>query len=120
MTVSTVLSRADADRTFTVDGQTKPRVVEVRVFAPDTPGSYPVVFWSHGHFGRPSDEASILPRQWADQGYIVVVPTHLESIEHPDQRGVLNDRFPPESAQSSIQRTEEMKFLLDDTRCPNF
>ena len=57
---------------------------------------------------------SILPRQWADQGYIVVVPTHLESIEHPDQRGVLNDRFPPESAQSSIQRAEEMKFLLDE------
>ncbi len=113
MAVTTTLTLVDADRSYTVLGQTKVRAVEFTVHAPDAPGTYAVIVWSHGHFGGPTGEGAYTPRMLADLGYIVVAPTHLDSLRHPDQGSLVNDRFPSDDRQSAIQRVEDMRFALD-------
>jgi Ca2+-binding RTX toxin-like protein len=108
--ITVQLTLTDAGRTYVSGGRTLVREVEVRVFAPDKPGDYPVVFWGHGFGASPSGAASTLPRLWADQGYIVVVPTHLDSGDHPNR---------PTSGLGSLttlHRVDDMQFLADSFR----
>lgn len=56
--------------------------VNTYVYAPDTPGEYPVIVYSHGTQGfadqsNPNFTTS-LPLYWASQGYIVILPAHAE------------------------------------------
>lgn len=87
--------------------------IEVRVVAPSTPGEYPVVYWSHGHFSNPSGGGISDPLALADRGFIVVVPTHLDSVDHPDQHpfAPLGDRFPVSDPDSTLYRIQDMDHL---------
>jgi len=63
--------------------------IELRATYPKEPGSYPVVIFSHGAGGS-SSAATPLVRYWASHGYIIIAPTHADSIElykrqHPEE-----------------------------------
>jgi predicted dienelactone hydrolase len=52
--------------------------LQVRVTAPTTGGNLPVVVFSHG-FGWSMDGYAPLAQHWAEHGFVVVQPTHLDS-----------------------------------------
>jgi Ca2+-binding RTX toxin-like protein len=117
MSVTATLSITDTGRMYTYVqagvSVTHERTVTFDVFAPSTPGNYPVVFWSHGHLLATSGANFNIPSQWADAGYIVVVPTHLDSVDNPEQGSSLDDRFPLTDPEWSVQRVEDMEFAYD-------
>ena len=52
--------------------------LQVRVSAPTTGGNLPVIVFSHG-FSQSMDGYDPLARFWAEHGFVVVQPTHLDS-----------------------------------------
>ena len=48
------------------------------MYAPDTPGTYKVIVFSHGIGGSPS-AAAALAAEWTAKGYIVLAPAHPDS-----------------------------------------
>jgi Chlorophyllase enzyme len=52
--------------------------LQARVTAPTTGSELPVVIFSHG-FGESMDGYAPLAEFWAEQGFVVVQPTHLDS-----------------------------------------
>ncbi len=87
------------------------RSMDVRVVTPDTPGTYPVVFYSHGHSANPGTVGSTNARALADQGYIVVLPTHIDSAANP---AVLRDAYPIENPASTLHRVADIKYAFDN------
>ncbi len=57
------------------------RDISVRVSYPKAPGRFPVVVYSHGAFCYPQLYAAITDR-WVANGYVVVLPDHLDSPNH--------------------------------------
>jgi predicted dienelactone hydrolase len=53
--------------------------LHLRVYYPQGPGAYPVIIFSHGA-GGDKDVALELLRYWAAHGYVVIAPTHADSI----------------------------------------
>ncbi len=115
MTQEFAFSQADADHTFTYtnfQGQevTLTRTVTGTIFAPDAPGTYPVVFYSHGHFGSPTGGAAVNARALAEQGYIVIAPRHLDSLDFPP---AIRSAFPLDEPASTLHRIADIRFLFD-------
>jgi len=59
----------------------------VGVYTPATPGAYPLIVYSHGGLADPDNAANLL-RAWADQGYVVLAPTHADSQERQGNGGL--------------------------------
>ncbi len=87
------------------------RSMDVRVVTPDSLGTYPVVFYSHGHSANPGTAGSTNARALADQGYIVVLPTHIDSAANP---AVLRDAYPIENPASTLHRVADIKYAFDN------
>ena len=85
--------------------------IDVRIVAPAIPGDYPVVYWSHGHFSQPYGAGISDPQALADRGFIVIMPVHLDSLDHPDQGSLLNDRFPVGDPASTLYRIADINHL---------
>jgi dienelactone hydrolase len=89
--------------------QTIARSIEVRIFAPDAPGTYPTILYSHGLGGSPFANAGNVARDLAALGYIVVAPTHLDSLRTPSD---IQDDFANQIGLAAIHRVADMQFLL--------
>ena len=59
------------------------RKVLTRVHAPAAPGRYPTIIFSHG-FSSDLSAFNHTARRWAERGYVVLHPTHADSIAYPD------------------------------------
>jgi dienelactone hydrolase len=59
------------------------RKVLTRVHAPAEPGRYPTIIFSHG-FSSDLGAFNITARRWAEHGYVVLHPTHADSLAYPD------------------------------------
>jgi predicted dienelactone hydrolase len=59
------------------------RRVLTRVHAPAEPGRYPTIIFSHG-FSSDLGAFNHTARRWATHGYVVLHPTHADSIAYPD------------------------------------
>jgi dienelactone hydrolase len=59
------------------------RKVLTRVHAPAEPGRYPTIIFSHG-FSSDLGAFNHTARRWAEHGYVVLHPTHADSIAFPD------------------------------------
>src|SRR5436305_6724380 len=53
--------------------------LHLTVVYPDAPGKFPVIVFSHGAGGS-QDGYQYLTRYWASYGYVVVQPSHADSI----------------------------------------
>jgi dienelactone hydrolase len=58
------------------------RKILTRVYAPAEPGRYPAIVFSHG-FSSDRGSFANTARRWAEHGYVVLHPTHADSINHP-------------------------------------
>jgi dienelactone hydrolase len=61
------------------------RTILTRAYYPAKPGRYPGVFFSHG-FGGSLNIFGNTGRVWASHGYVVLHPTHLDSLQYPDPK----------------------------------
>jgi dienelactone hydrolase len=86
-----------------------PRNIEVRVFAPDVPGAYPVILYSHGMGGSPFANSAHVASALAALGYIVIAPTHLDSFRTP--AAIQND-FYGVVGPAAVHRVADLQFLL--------
>ncbi|WP_298163382.1 hypothetical protein [Brevundimonas sp.] len=92
---------------------TAPRDLVLTVFAPDRPGTWPVIVYSHGHGGSssPNGGTGLTAQALADLGYIVIVPNHLDSgANYP---AWLTSQFSPNNDASGLHRAADIQFALD-------
>lgn len=92
---------------------------DLRVVAvyPRETGAYPVLVFSHG-FGASSRYYSTLSRYWASHGYVVLLPTHADSLSlRPGGEnwiGVGEDiREMFRDPEAWVNRPKDVSFLLD-------
>ncbi len=67
------------------------RELPLRVVYPTTGRSLPVVLFSHGAFSSGEDYDPIL-EAWAARGYVVIAPTHRDSVRLGTRRGAADPR----------------------------
>lgn len=79
--------------------------LRVRVSYPADEGSYPVVVFSHGAFCS-KDDYSLVADHWVSHGYVVLLPTHLDSktLGKPD--------FSKMTA-ISFSRLKDLSYIVD-------
>lgn len=88
------------------------RELVVGVYAPNQPGDYPVIVYSHGYGGSSvaSQGAGLTAQALADLGYIVLMPNHLDSIAlYPDW---IRSQFTVHREASGLHRAADMQFVL--------
>jgi predicted dienelactone hydrolase len=56
------------------------KTLPLKAYAPTTGGPYPLVIFSHGAGGN-RNVAPGLTRYWASHGYVVIAPSHADSVE---------------------------------------
>lgn len=93
--------------------------LSVRVTMPKEKGKYPVIVWSHGAFGS-KDGYDPLVKLWAEGGYVVIQPTHSDSLSLMSvekRREALNylsqGKFPPDIFKNWKERVQDIKFALN-------
>lgn len=93
--------------------------LNVRVTMPKEKGKFPVIVWSHGAFGS-KDGYDPLVKFWAESGYVVIQPTHSDSLSLMSGEERFNTlkylsqgKFPPGIFKNWRERVEDIKFVLD-------
>ena len=61
-------------------------MVEMTVFAPTEPGTYPLIAFSHGAFAAP-DRYTAMLEPLAGAGFIILAPIHIDSEDYPRAEG---------------------------------
>ncbi|MCC7267284.1 MAG: type I secretion C-terminal target domain-containing protein [Caulobacteraceae bacterium] len=118
-----MLTFTDQPRQIADDEAAEPLVdvdVDVYVYAPDEPGEYPVIIYSHGTRGEADQThdgiTSSLPLYWVSQGYIVILPAHAEGRDATQSQIdnlPLEDEFDGAVNGFLFNRVEDMKTALD-------
>jgi dienelactone hydrolase len=72
---------SDAD--ITLNDSSRSREIPVQVSYPDGPGPFPVIVFSHGAGGS-GQTVRLLSRFWATHGFVVLAPTHADSVKGRD------------------------------------
>lgn len=69
----------DGDHYLGIERTGDLQYLPVKVYLPDAPGNYPVIVFSHGAYGSYNGVADFA-ETWTEAGYIVVAPTHADSM----------------------------------------
>lgn len=85
------------------------RSLPYRVTYPKNGAGLPVIIWSHGMYGS-QDNYRPLVEHWARHGYLVVQPSHRDSLTCGE--GKLSDGF-SKTTQNWNERPREIRLLLD-------
>ncbi len=73
----------EAPEPVAIRDETRSRDVLTQIYAPIGPGPFPVIVFSHG-FGGSYRQFANTARFWASYGYLVLTPTHADSILYGD------------------------------------
>jgi len=97
--------------------QTRNKTLSVRVSYPLCDGYFPVIIFSHGAGGS-KDTYSYLSQFWCQRGYVVIQPSHYDSIsvlrEQRPRRSFLQlMKSMPSDPNGWIDRTNDVSFLID-------
>jgi predicted dienelactone hydrolase len=86
----------------------------VRIYYPTSGGPYPVIIFSHGAGGA-RNVAPALLEYWAAAGYVVIAPTHEDSITMRDGRNRIDGilRSFALDPRVRLSRVEDVKFIID-------
>ncbi len=105
-------------RDFAVRDESREKELLLRATWPEGQEKCPVIVFSHGMFGSRKGYAPLV-EHWASHGYVVLQPTHLDSLEleSPAERargGPIGRRVrDPAEASSWRDRVEDVAFVLD-------
>lgn len=107
---------ATTDLTLHDDARDKDLEVRVRVPVGEAGKKLPLVVFSHG-MGGSRDAFGDLTEHWASWGYVVILPTHADSVELMRRQGKdLSGFFTKGGATRNVDlvgRVGDMKFVLD-------
>lgn len=93
----------------------------LRILAPkattDQPGPFPLILFSHG-LGGSRDAFPDLTRHWCSHGYVVILPTHIDSIQQRREDGedlshLRRDIKALEKDSDPLDRIADIGFILD-------
>ena len=83
------------------------REMLLRIIYPDQDGPYPIIVFSHGTFSS-SEKYNLVVEFWAERGYIVILPNHLDA----------NYGIVPRKTEDMIRiidtRISDMSLILDN------
>ncbi len=87
------------------------RTFLLRAYYPTTTGTYPTIVFSHG-FGGDMRSFTNTAQAWAAQGFVVIHPTHSDSVYYPDPAR-------PKGVTAALQQASEgnsapLSALLED------
>jgi predicted dienelactone hydrolase len=88
--------------------------LQVRVSFPKEDGKYPVIVWSHGMYGS-KDGYQPLVKHWVSHGYVVIQPTHSDSLSlmsQEERRKALSE-LKRDLTQDWMSRPRDVQFVLD-------
>lgn len=101
---------------LTLHDRTRAKELSLRIRYPaDAGGPLPVIVFSHG-MGGSGDAFPELTAHWASHGYVVVLPTHADSIRLRRQRGEDTPRSLREFRNRRELRNVDPLARLDDCR----
>jgi predicted dienelactone hydrolase len=91
--------------------------VPVKIYYPATGGNYPVIVFSHGGGGS-KDNYQTFGRFWASHGYVVIHPTHDDSIALLRKRASVSDWREPLRKMANDpkvweSRPRDVSFVID-------
>jgi predicted dienelactone hydrolase len=109
--------------------ESRSKDVPVTVTSPNAGGPFPVIVFSHGAGGDGTQSEPLL-RWWASHGYIVLSPTHSDSLSWQQRRSDLCEasgsdleegnlglqtivRLTTRDPQAGVQRARDISFVLD-------
>lgn len=78
---------ADIAPSITLHDAKRGKDLDLWVSWPREPGRYPVIVFSHGAMGS-GDTAFPIAQRWVTHGYVVICPTHADSIRLRRRQGV--------------------------------
>lgn len=85
--------------------------LDMSIEYPIAAGSYPLIVWSHG-FGGSSRGYVGLSSYWASQGYVVIKPTHADSVRMQGMRE-MEDVWESQGAADWRNRVQDVSFVID-------
>lgn len=102
---------------LTLRDESRGREVELRVVHPEGAGPFPVIVFSHGAGGS-REGCSALAHFWASNGYVVICPTHADSLQLRRRNGEKGGRLGALRAdgadpESLPNRTRDVAFVID-------
>ena len=92
--------------------------LQLRVSCPDGEGPFPIIVWSHGMFGS-KDGYLPLTEFWTGHGYIVIQPTHTDSLSLDSKKEVQETIAALKAGQKAgrtgdwMSRPRDVRFVLD-------
>jgi predicted dienelactone hydrolase len=101
-------------RSLTLHDSARNKDLQIRVTWPTVKGPYPVIVFSHGFRGS-KDNMDPLVKPWAEHGYVVIQPTHEDSISLMpvgERRNALQTRGANGFA-TWRSRIDDDKFIID-------
>lgn len=99
----------------TLRDEARQKDLEIRVVHPAVGEGFPLIVFSHGAGGSRQGVTEI-GRAWAAHGYVVVAPTHADSIALRRRSGERNKPGDDAEASSHLDlegRAKDLRFLLD-------
>ena len=89
----------------------------IKIYYPKSAGAFPVIVFSHGA-GASKDNYGLLGKYWASHGYVVIHPTHADSIALRRKQGETGDtaellRTMTTSSEGWLNRPRDVSFVLD-------
>lgn len=90
------------------------RDLSLRITAPKTGGPYPLIVFSHGMYGSENGYGTLVDH-WAQAGYVVIQPTHDDSLRYADaetRRRALSGGL--DNISSAPQRPRDISLVLDN------
>lgn len=97
-----VANIASHSLTYPANGRSFP----IRITYPAAGGPYPVIVFSHGLFGS-KDNYQPLRERWVSHGYVVILPTHRDSLAVPVSERANN-------LENWAERPGEISTILDE------
>src|SRR5689334_6769086 len=71
--------RVETMTSIVLKDETRKKELPVRVSFPKADGQFPLIVWSHGMYGS-KDGYQPLVSHWVSHGYVVIQPTHSDSL----------------------------------------
>jgi serine/threonine protein kinase/dienelactone hydrolase len=84
----------------------------MKVYYPTSGGPYPVIIFSHGWLAS-RDNYEVLGRYWAGHGYVVIHPTHDDSLAVNGKKEMLENFDPYADPKALENRFQDIALILD-------